>query len=183
MLRAPDFWVTDMGKLSRIVAVVGSLGVLAPQLVDAPAFAQAGSTGGTIGKTNKSQSGGGGAAPEPRARSHARAPKASHATHRASVEPRSGARSGSPDGTWVVSATPSCLPSWTLTASVSNGVITGVSGGRITGQYSRDGAVRGNADVLGFKFDFVGHYRGGQASGTLSGGQHGCPGHWTALKS
>lgn len=51
--------MTDMGKLSRILTVVGSLGVLAPRLVDAPVFAQAGSTGGTIGKTNKSVSGGG----------------------------------------------------------------------------------------------------------------------------
>ena len=83
----------------------------------------------------------------------------------------------------MVSATPSCLPSWTLTVSVNNGVITGVSGGAASGQVSRGGAVRGNANVLGFKFDFVGHFRGGQASGTLSGGAHGCPGQWTALKS
>lgn len=167
-----DFLVTGMGKLSRILAVVGSLGVLAPRLVDAPAFAQAGSTGGTVGKINKSVSGGGeGASPEPRAKSHA--------TYRASVGPRSEARSGSADGTWAVSATPSCLPAWTLTASVSNGVI---SGGGATGQVSRAGAVRGNAVVLGFKFDFVGHFRGGQASGTLVG-PNGCPGQWTAIKS
>ena len=172
-----------MVKLSRIIAVVGSFGVLALLLAGAPAFAQPGSTGGTIGKINKSAGGGGGAAPEPRARSHARAPKPrarSYATPRDSVEPRSGVHSGSADGTWVVSATPSCLPSWSLTVSVSNGVI---SGGGASGQVSRGGAVRGNANVLGFKFDFVGHFRGQQASGTLSGGPHGCPGHWTAMKS
>ena len=167
-----DFLVTDMGKLSRILAVVGLLGVLTPQLVDAPAFAQAGSTGGTVGKINKSASGGGeGESPEPRAKSHA--------TYRASVGPRSEARAGSADGTWAVSATPSCLPPWMLTASVSNGVI---SGGGATGQVSRAGAVRGNAVVLGFKFDFVGHFRGRQASGTLAG-PNGCPGQWTAIKS
>ena len=169
-----DFLVTDMGKLSRILAVVGSLGVLgllAPRLVDAPAFAQAGSTGGTVGKIDKSVSGGGEeASPEPRAKSHA--------THRASVGPRSEARSGSADGKWAVSATPSCLPPWALTASVSNGVISGGA----TGQVSRAGAVRGNAVVLGMKFDFVGHFRGGQASGTLVG-PNGCPGQWTATKS
>jgi hypothetical protein len=164
--------VTDMGKLSRILAVVGSLGVLAPQLVGAPAFAQAGSTGGTLGKINKSVSGGGeGAAPEPRAKSHA--------TNRASVEPRSEVRSGSADGTWAVSATPSCLPAWTLGVSVSNGVI---SGGGATGQVSRAGAVKGHAVVLGFGFDFVGHFRGRQASGTLVSA-NGCPGQWTAIKS
>jgi hypothetical protein len=160
-----------MGKLSRILAVVGSLGVLAPPIVDAPAFAQAGSTGGTIGKMNKSVSGGGEeSSPEPRTKSHA--------THRASVGPRSEVRSGSADGTWAVSATPSCLPPWTLTASVRNGVISGGA----TGEVSRAGSVSGNAVVLGMKFDFVGRLRGGQASGTLVG-PNGCPGRWTAIKS
>lgn len=133
-------------------------------------FGQAGATGGTIGKTDKSVSGGEEASREPRAKSHA--------TYRDSVAPRSEVRSGSPDGTWAVSATPGCLPSWTLTVSVSNGVISGGA----TGQVSRAGAVRGNAVVLGFKFAFVGHYRGGQASGTLVG-PNGCPGQWTATKS
>jgi hypothetical protein len=160
-----------MAKLSRILALVGSLGVLAPPLADAPAFAQAGSTGGTIGKMNKSVSGGG-------EESSSESSTKSHATHRASVGPRSEARSGSADGTWAVAATPSCLPPWTLTASVSNGVISGGA----TGQVSRAGAVSGNAVVLGMKFDFVGHFRGGQASGTLVG-PNGCPGRWTAIKS
>lgn len=161
-----------MGKLSRILAVVGSLGVLAPQLVGAPAFAEAGSTGGTVGKIEKSVSGGReGATRERRAKPHA--------TNRASVERRSKVRSESADGTWAVSATPSCLPAWTLRVSVSDGVI---SGDGASGQVSRAGAVRGNAVVLGFKFDFVGHFRGRQASGTLVG-PNGCPGQWTAIKS
>jgi hypothetical protein len=135
------------------------------------AFAQAGSIGGVIGKQDKSISGGGeGASREPRTKSHA--------TYRASGERRSEAHAGSADGTWAVSATPACLPAWTLTALVSNGVISGGA----TGQVSRAGAVRGNAVVLGMKFDFVGHFRGGQASGTLVG-PNGCPGQWTATKS
>jgi hypothetical protein len=64
--------------------------------------------------------------------------------------------------------------------SVSNGVI---SGSGASGQVSRSGGVRGNATVLGFSFDFVGHFRGTQASGTLTGGAHHCPGSWTAMKS
>src|SRR5690242_12827221 len=175
-----------MGKFSKILAVVGSLGVLAAPFAGTPAFAQAGSTGGTIGKTNKSVGGGEGATPAPRARSHATAPKPrtrSHATERASVEPRSGGRSGSADGTWVVSARPDCLPSWTLTVAVRNSVISAASGRSATRQDSRGGAVRGNANVLGFQFDFVGHFRGGQASGTLFNNAHGCQGHWTAMKS
>ena len=167
-----DFLLTDMGKLSRMLAVVASLGVLALWLAAAPASAQAGSTGGTIGKTDKSISGGGEAASsEPRAKSHM--------TSRTSAGSRSEARSGSADGTWAVSATPDCLPPWTLTTSVSNGVI---SGGGATGQVLPAGAVRGKASVLGFKFDFTGHYRGGQASGTLLG-PNGCLGRWTATKS
>jgi hypothetical protein len=135
------------------------------------ALAQAGSTGGTIGKTDKSVSGGSEAPPrEPRARSRA--------TSRASAGSRSEACSGSADGTWAVSATPNCLPSWSLTVSVSNGVISGGA----SGQVSRAGAVRGAATVLGMKFDFVGHFRGGQASGKLVG-PNGCPGQWTAIKS
>ncbi len=172
---AADFWMTDMGKLSRILAVVGSLAVLAPGLVEAPAFAQAGSTGGIIGKQDKSISGGGEeSSREPRAKPHA--------THRASAgpgsEPRSEARSGSADGTWAVSATPGCLPPWRLTALVSEGVISGGA----TGLVSRAGAVRGNAVVLGFKFDFVGHVHGGHASGTLVD-TNGCAGQWTATRS
>jgi hypothetical protein len=139
------------------------------------AFGQAGATGGTIGKTDKSVSGGGeGASAEPRTK-----PRATSASIGPRSEPRSEARLGAPDGTWAVSATPGCLPSWRLTTSVSNGVI---SGGGATGQVSRNGAVRGKAVVLGFKFDFVGHYHGGQASGTLVG-PNGCPGQWTATKS
>ena len=158
------------GMIGRLIGSILLLGLFAAN--QPVAFAQAGSTGGVIGKTDKSVSGGGeGASREPRAKSRA--------TSRASVRPRPEARSGSADGTWAVSATPSCLPAWTLTASVSNGVI---SGGGATGQVSRVGAVRGNAVVLGFKFDFVGHFRGGQASGTLVG-PNGCPGQWTAIKS
>jgi hypothetical protein len=155
----------------RLLGVALLLGLFAPSQQES-AFAQAGSTSGTIGKQDKSISGSE-ETPAPRLRAK------SHATYRASVGPRSEARSGSADGTWAVSATPSCLPAWTLTASVSNGVI---SGGGATGQVSRAGGVRGNAVVLGFKFDFVGHFRGRQASGTLVG-PNGCPGQWTAIKS
>jgi hypothetical protein len=162
------------GDRMRRLASIGIVLLALSHLVFAnasSALAQAGSTGGTIGKTDKSVSGGGEAAsPEPRAKSHA--------TSRAAAGSRSEVRSGSPDGSWAVSASPNCLPSWTLAVSVSNGVISGGA----TGQVSRAGAVRGQAVVLGMKFDFVGHYRGGQASGTLVG-PNGCPGQWTATKS
>lgn len=160
-----------MGRLTPTV-VASLIFSIAACVNGSSSFGQtAGSTGGTVGKINKSVSGGGeAAAPELRAKSHA--------TYRASVAPRSEALSGSADGTWAVSATPNCLPPWALTASVSNGVISGGA----TGLVSRNGAVKGNAVVLGMKFDFVGHFRGRQASGTLVG-PNGCPGQWTATKS
>jgi hypothetical protein len=163
------------GRVSMRCLIGPTQLLLAATLVAMPAYAQMtpGSTGGTIGKTSKSVSGGGEeASAEPRAKPHA--------TNRASVRPGSEARLGSFDGTWTVSATPGCLPAWSITSSVSNGVI---SGGGATGQVSRAGAVRGHAVVLGFSFDFVCHYRGGgQACGTLVD-RNGCPGKWTATKS
>jgi len=161
-----------MGKLSRVLAVAGSLGVLAAPLVGAAERAQAASAGGTVGNIDKSASGGGeGAAAAPRAKSRA--------ATRSSAQSRPDTPTGAADGAWSVSATPTCLPAWTIAVSVSNGVI---SGSGATGQVSRSGAVRGNVTVLGFSFDYIGRFRGRQASGTLSGA-NGCTGHWTAAKS
>ena len=77
--------VSEAGRRTVSILVLGMLVSLA---AGGTAFAQAGSTGGTIGKIDKSVSGGEeGATREPRAKSHA--------THRASAGPRSEARSGS----------------------------------------------------------------------------------------
>jgi hypothetical protein len=153
--------------------MAAAAGLLALHFAHAPAFAQAGSTGGTLGKSNKSVSGGAEEVEqEPRAKSHA----AKHAE----PSPRSESRAtGSADGTWAVSAAAACVPPWTLTISVNNGVITG-SGA--SGQVSRGGAIKGNAVVLGFKFDFIGHFRGREASGTFVG-FNGCNGQWTGTKA
>lgn len=167
-----SFLVTEMGKSSRIVAVFAAAGLLALGFSAGCALAQAGSAGGTIGKTNKSVSGGDEEAPSHSGKSRATKRIISETTREIRT-------TGSADGTWAVSATASCVPAWTLTVLVSNGVI---SGSGASGQVSRAGAVNGNATVLGFRFDFIGHFRGKQASGTFVGPNN-CPGQWTGTKS
>jgi hypothetical protein len=161
------------GKSSRPLAVIEFAGTLALHLSGTPAFAQAGSTGGTIGKTDKSVSGGDEEAPA----RHSAKPRAAKRT---SPESKTESRaSGSADGTWAISATGRCVPPWSLTFLISDGAI---SGSGASGQVSRGGSAHGNAVILGIKFDFIGHFGGRQATGTFVG-PDGCPGQWTGTKS
>jgi hypothetical protein len=162
-----------VGKSSRLFAVIAFAGMLALHLSGTPARAQAGSTGGTIGKTDKSVSGG---EEEEPARHSARPRAAKRASSEARTESRA---SGSVDGTWAISATGRCVPPWSLTFLISDGAI---SGSGATGQISRGGSAHGNAVILGIKFDFIGHFGGRQATGTFVG-PDGCPGQWTGTKS
>ncbi len=163
--------VSEAGR--RIVSIL-VFGMLISLAAGATAFAQAGSTGGTIGKIDKSVSGAEeGTSREPRAKSRA--------SHRASVRPRSeGPFWGRPRGSWAVSATPSCLPPWTLTTSVSNGVDKRRRRDRAS--FARAGAVRGNAVVLGLKFGFRRSLSRRTSVRELWSVRNGCPGHWTADK-
>jgi hypothetical protein len=131
-------------------------------------FAQAGSTGGTVGVKEKSSSGGQDREVRPRP------------SKRVSRSPATEGRAAAGvDGTWAVSATGRCVPPWQLTFLISNGVI---SGSGATGQASRGGSARGQVVVLGLRFDFIGHFGAHQASGTFTGAD-GCPGTWSATKS
>jgi hypothetical protein len=152
---------------------VAFAGMLALHMSGTHAFAQAGSTGGTVGKTDKSASGGEDEAP---ARHNAKPRAAKKEPSESRAESRA---SGSVDGTWAISATGRCVPPWSLTFLISDGAI---SGSGATGQISRGGSARGNAVVLGLKFDFIGHFGGRQATGTFVG-PDGCPGQWTGTKS
>ena len=131
-------------------------------------FAQAGSTGGTVGVQEKSTSGG----QEREAR-----PRPSKRVSRAPAS--EGRAAAGVDGTWAVSASGRCVPPWQLTFLISNGVI---SGSGATGQASRGGSARGQVVVLGLRFDFIGRFGARQASGTFTGAD-GCPGTWSATKS
>jgi hypothetical protein len=131
-------------------------------------FAQAGSTGGTVGVQEKSTSGG---------QEREAKPRPSKRVSRAPAT--EGRAAAGVDGTWAVSASGRCVPPWQLTFLISNGVI---SGSGATGQASRGGSARGQVVVLGLRFDFIGHFGARQASGTFTGAD-GCPGTWSATKS
>jgi len=151
--------------------------MLALLAADRIALAQAGSTGGTIGKTDKSVSGGGDAAARPQ---HNVKPRAERAERRAASTARTESRAaGNVDGTWLVSATGRCIPPSQVTFLINDGMITGNG---ITGQVSRGGSAHGQVVVLVLRFDFVGHFGASAGSGTFVGGD-GCPGQWTAAKS
>ncbi len=132
-------------------------------------------TGGTIGKTDKSVSGG-----EEETEPHA-ARKAP--VQRASQPPRRGeqaaTRGSSFDGTWAGVSVGSCIAQWSWSIRVTNGVM---SGNGTTGQIARSGATKGDMVVMGKHYLFTGVSRlSGQASGTWTTGT--CSGSWTASKS
>ena len=139
------------------------------------AFAQAGSTGGTIGNHDKSISGG-----EEETRHRAvRKPPAT----RASQPPRrreQAATLGSFDGSWAGMSVGSCIGQFGWKLQVSHGVI---SGNNTTGQIARSGATNGDMVVMGTHFVFKGVTRtSGKASGTWTSSPN-CSGSWTAIRS
>ncbi len=138
------------------------------------AFAQAGSTGGTIGNRDKSISGGG---EERSERPAARKP----AAQRASPSPRRerATTSASFDGNWAGVSVGPCIGQFAWKVQVSGGVISGGA----TGQISSRGATRGDMTVLGKHFLFTGVTRAsGNASGTWTSSPT-CRGTWTAVRS
>ena len=139
------------------------------------AFAQAGSTGGTIGNRDKSISGG----EEEPTRHAARKPP----VKRASQPPRRGERAATPgssfDGNWAGMSGGPCIGKFGWTLQVSNGVI---SGNNTTGQIARSGATNGDMVVMGKHYLFKGVSRAsGQAAGTWTSSN--CSGSWTAVRS
>jgi hypothetical protein len=139
------------------------------------AFAQAGSTGGTVGNHDKSISGG-----EEEARPRAvRKPPAT----RASQPPRrreQAATLGSFDGSWAGTSVGACIGQFSWKLQVSNGVI---SGNGTTGQIARSGATHGDMAVMGKHHLFKGvTRRSGNASGTWTSSPN-CSGNWTAVRS
>lgn len=139
------------------------------------AFAQAGSTGGTVGNHDKSISGGG----EETKHRAVRKPPAT----RASRPPRrreQAAPLGSFDGSWAGMSIGTCIGQFDWKLQVSNGVI---SGSGTTGQIARGGATNGDMVVMGKHFLFKGVTRtSGKASGTWTSSPN-CSGSWTAVRS
>lgn len=137
------------------------------------AFAQAGSTGGTIGNRDKSIAGGG---EEPAQVARKRPAK------RASQPPRRGGQAatlGSFDGNWAGVSVGSCIGQFGWKVQVSNGIISGGA----TGNIARSGATNGDMVILGKHYLFKGVTRAsGTASGTWTSSRN-CSGNWTAVRS
>jgi hypothetical protein len=131
------------------------------------AFAQAGSTGGTVGNRDKSISGG-----EEETRHHA--------VRKPPRRREQAARLGSFDGSWAGVSVGPCIGQFGWKLQVSNGVI---SGNGTTGQIARSGATNGDMVVMGKHFLFKGVTRAsGKASGTWTSLPN-CSGSWTAIRS
>ena len=148
--------------------------VIALLLNPSTALAQAGSTGGNIGKQDKSVSGGQDESARPRV---AKKPPAKP-SRSAPARGESGPSAAS--GSWKGVSTGSCIPDWSWTLQVSNeGIITG-SG--TTGRVGRGGAGSGTMTVLGRDYNFAGHFGPSSGSGTWKRND-GCSGSWTGTKS
>jgi hypothetical protein len=146
--------------------------LLAPQR----ALAQAGTTGGNIGKPEKSISGG----QDESAKPHAAKKTPPKQSRSASAPARAAAGPAAASGAWKGVSTGSCIPDWSWTLQISNeGVITG-SG--TTGHVGRGGAGSGTMTVLGRDYNFVGHFGPSTGSGTWKRSD-GCFGSWTGTKS
>ncbi|MGB6348709.1 MAG: hypothetical protein WBG10_01655 [Pseudolabrys sp.] len=138
------------------------------------ALTQAGSTGGNVGKQDKSVSGAQDEGAKP-PRAQKTSPKPSRS---APARAETGASAAS--GEWKGVSTGRCIVDWSWTLQISGeGIITG-SG--TTGRVGRGGAGNGTMRVLGKNYHFAGHFGPSRGSGTWKR-EDGCSGKWTGTKS
>jgi len=140
-------------------------------------LAQAGSTGGSITNQNKPVSRGEEkAAPH----QHAVAP-----TRTKGHQPRNESGSlAAYDGAWVGASFGECIINgWRWNVQIKGG---NISGANVNGRVSGAGGASGKMIAFGVIYDFKGHLRSSQGSGTWlvrSGTKAGCAGTWTIVKS
>jgi len=97
----------------------------------------------------------------------------------APAKPRAVARPAvNNEGTWTGASVGPCIPKWTWTIEVNNGVI---SGKNTSGHVARSGAGQGVMVVFDKSYRFRGQFRGTSGSGTWSSAE--CSGSWTGAKS
>ena len=160
-----------MGRLPPMV-VASLIFSIAACLNGSSSFGQtAGSTGGTIGKQDKSVSGGEEIQKKVR---HGSLGSASPSKRVSSIPGGRGSVALYND-TYSVVSTGRCVPSWSWTLQVSNGIISGPT---TSGRVSAGGAVSG---AMG-EYNFVGHMHRDGASGTWKS-RPGCFGTWAATRS
>ena len=156
----------------RVALPAGLLAVFVLCLYAAPALAQ-GSTGGSIGKQDKSISGDqdGGS----RSTSRERPSK----SERSSSRSRSGGGGGNFDGTWnSASFGRTCSDKTTAVVTISGGQMTSEG---FSGTVSGSGAVRGVWAGSGITATVSGRISGNSGSGSFQRSD-GCVGSWTLSK-
>lgn len=163
----------------NLLAMVLSAALAFLLVTDDAAIAQAGSTGGSLGKADKSASGGGQERPPV---THPRS-----AAHDGVASTRSKGPHGSLagyNGAWVGASFGQCIINgWRWQVQIDGGNISGTS---VTGRVSGGGGVSGAMNAFGVTYDFKGHLQSSQGSGTWlvrSGAKAGCVGTWTIVKS
>jgi hypothetical protein len=149
-------------------------------------FAQAGNAGGSVAKQSKSVSGD---QETVKLRKTEKAPagpserkilKVHAPSERKSPQPTSKAESlGIYNGTWSGLSTGACIPNYSWTVHVSNGMI---SGNNTSGNISRGGSLRASMIVNAYKYSVVGRANSTQASGTWATTGN-CSGRWTATRT
>ena len=136
----------------------------------------AGSTGGTIGKQDKSVSGG----EDIREKVRHGSVRSANPSKRVSSIPSGGGSVARYNGAWSGVSVGRCIAGWSRTLQVSNRIISGrTNSGRVSG----GGSLSGATEVIGTTHNFVGHAHGiNEASGTWKSCP-GCFGTWTATRS
>jgi hypothetical protein len=87
------------------------------------------------------------------------------------------------DGTWTGASTGACIPRWSWSFTVTNGIMTGDSGSNISGRIRPDGDTAGKMQVFGTTYDFVGQMSATRVAGTwVKLGDNKCSGTWSATK-
>ena len=166
--------VWSIGLFGKLSGLAGLATAFTLYLHAAPALAQ-GSTGGSIGKQDKSISGdqdGGGS----RSTSRERSPK----SERSSKSRSGGSGGGNFDGTWASASF------GRTTCSDKTTAVVAISGGRMvsdgfTGTVSGSGAVRGAWAGSGLSATVTGRISGNSGSGTFRRSD-GCEGGWTLTR-
>ena len=140
------------------------------------AWAQSGSSGGSIGNDEKSLSG---SRQTPRSAEPARRSKPEPDEPQRATSRRSGGGAGNFDGAWIVHSTGiTCSGTSTTAVVVSSGKIIGEG---LTGNVSASGATSSVGNYDGITVISSGHVSGRSGSGTFKRSD-GCVGRWTSSK-
>ena len=168
-----------MPKSSRCPVQIALLCALAAALGPAPALAQSGSAGGSIGNDEKSVSGSRQAPRSVETEKPARRSKpAPEKPRRAARESSGGGGGGNFDGAWVAHSMGTPCGAATERFVISSGRL---SGELSSGQVSANGSTTSGGSASGLSWNSSGRFSGRSGSGTFRRSD-GCTGRWTASK-